>query len=85
VRPSERFSSLQCGPWGRPADAAGAIPGEARRSLAGEGWGKGQWATRVLFGNSVGGEGLPVGGAPAASGGGRCGCLTGEVGAQLGL
>jgi hypothetical protein len=63
-------------PLGRPAGAAGAIPDELAAGLAGEGRGKGLLATRVLFGNSVGGERLPVGGAPAASGGGRRGCPT---------
>jgi hypothetical protein len=61
-RPSERFVALQCGPWGRPAGAAGAIPGEVRRSLAGEGLGKGARVTRVRFGGSDGGEKPPVGG-----------------------
>jgi hypothetical protein len=70
---------------GAVADAGWANSGEARRSLAGEGREEGLGVTRVLFGSSVGGERLPVGGTPAASGGGRCGCPTDEVGARLGL
>jgi hypothetical protein len=67
------------------AGAAWANSGEARRSLAGEGREEGLGVTRVLFGSSVGWERLPMGGAPAANGGGRRGCLTCEVGARLGL
>jgi hypothetical protein len=72
-------------PLGRPAGACCANSGEPRWSLAGEGREEGLGVTRVLFGNSVGGERLSVGGAPAASGGGRRGCPTGEAGARLGL
>jgi hypothetical protein len=52
------------------AGTAWANSGEAHRSLAGEGCEEGLGVTRVLFGSSVGGERLLVGGAPAASGGG---------------
>jgi hypothetical protein len=72
-------------PLGRPAGAGGANSGEARRSLAGEGRGKGARVARVLFGSSVGEERLPVGSAPAASGGGRGGFGSGEVRARSGL
>jgi hypothetical protein len=41
-----------------------AIPAGDRQIPAGGGWGSGLWATRVRFGGSVGGEELPVGGAP---------------------
>jgi hypothetical protein len=53
--------------------------------LAGEGRGKGARVARVLFGSSVGEERLPVGSAPAASGGGRGGFGSGEVRARSGL
>jgi hypothetical protein len=56
---------------GRPAGAVEHNSGEARRSLAGGGWGSELGATRVRFGGSVGGKRRLVGGAPAASGGGR--------------
>jgi hypothetical protein len=67
---------------GAVAGAVGANSGDARRSLAGEGWGRSLWATRVLFGHLVGGERRPVGGAPAASGGGRGGLCSGEARAR---
>jgi hypothetical protein len=72
-------------PLGRPAGAGWENSGEARWSLAGEGREEGLGVTRVLFGNSVSGERLPVGGAPTANGGSRRGCPTGDVGARLGL
>jgi hypothetical protein len=67
---------------GWPAGAAGSNSGEARQSLAREGWGRSLWATRVQFGHSIGGERRPVGGAPAASGGGRGGLCSGEARAR---
>jgi hypothetical protein len=67
---------------GRPAGAAGENSSKAHRSLAGEGWGRSLWATRVLFGHSVGGERRPVGGTPATSGGGRGGLCSGEARAR---
>jgi hypothetical protein len=62
-------------PLGAVAGVGGANSGELVAGLVGEGRGKGLWATRVRFGSSVGGEKLPGGGAPAASGGGRRGPL----------
>jgi hypothetical protein len=78
-RPLERFVALQCGPWGRPAGAGEANSGEARRSLAGQGLGKGARVTRVRFGGADGGEKPPVGGAPATGGGGRRGPCCGAA------
>jgi hypothetical protein len=72
-------------PLGAVAGAGWANSGEACQSLAGEGREEGLGVTRVLFGSLVSGERLQVGGAPVASGGGRRGCPTGEVGARLGL
>jgi hypothetical protein len=69
---------------GAVAGAGWANSCEACWSLAGEGREEGLGVTRVLFGSSVGGERLPVGGAPAASGGGRRGCPTDEVGLSWG-
>jgi hypothetical protein len=72
-------------PMGRPAGAGGQNPASSPVLAAGEGRGKDLGATGSLFESSVDGERLPVGGAPAASGGGRRGCPAGEVGARLGL
>jgi hypothetical protein len=84
-RPSEIKVALQCSPYGRCRRGSGAIPAGWSPEFAGGGWGEGLGATRGLFGSSVDGERLPVGGAPAASGGGRRGCPAGEVGARGGL
>jgi hypothetical protein len=66
-------------PLGAVAGAGWANSGEARRILAGEGHEEGLGVTRVLFGSSVGGERRPVGGAPAASGGGSAGVVNGAA------
>jgi hypothetical protein len=61
-------------PLGRPAGAAGAIPGELVAGLAGEGRWKGLWVARVRFGARSVGERRRWAGTPAARGGGRRGC-----------
>jgi hypothetical protein len=61
-------------PLGAVAGAGGANSGELVAGLAGEGWGKGLWATglglRAWLGRgAAGGAGTPV-----TAGGGRRGC-----------
>jgi hypothetical protein len=73
--PPGKSSHLALSPLGPVAGVGGANSGELVAGLVGEGRGKGLWATRVRFGSSVGGEKLPGGGAPAASGGSRRGPL----------
>jgi hypothetical protein len=82
---------LQQGPWkeldvcnvvpGAGSGGPAAIPAGDRRIPAGGGWGSGLGTSRVRFGGSIAGEELPEGG--HAGGGGRRGCLSGEVGARL--
>jgi hypothetical protein len=50
VRPSERTSVLQCGPWGAASGGPVAIPAGDRRIPAEGGWGSVLWASRVRFG-----------------------------------
>jgi hypothetical protein len=74
--PSERYSSLQCHPWGGRAAAvrpnSGQPPTGAGRARAGEG----PWVARARFAGLVGVVSDRWGGTPAARRGGRRGLLS---------